>query len=72
MTIKQKAEELGVSPQAVYQRLKRNNVDVSSLTDKETKELTGEGEIIISKLFSSETQPIKTIKHDQTRKRRVG
>ena len=62
MTIKQMATKLGVSPQAIYQKLKKNNIEVYSLTDKKTKDLTGEGEFIITKLFSSDPAEIKPSK----------
>ena len=62
MTIKQMATKLGVSPQAIYQKLKKNNIEVYSLTDKKTKDLTGEGEVIITKLFSSDPAEIKPSK----------
>ena len=54
MTIKKLAEELKVSPQAVYQRLKNNKVDVRKLVDYKTRELTADGEYAIRKLFSKE------------------
>ena len=59
MTIKQMAEKHKVSPQAIYQRLKKQNVTVESLTDKETGELTPSGEMIIDKLFVKAEQPNK-------------
>ena len=62
MTIRQKAEELGVSPQAVYQRLKKNGITVYKLTDPKTKELTADGELVISKLFSQPDDEIKPTK----------
>jgi len=62
MTIKQMADKLGVSPQAIYQKLKKNGVEVYKLTDKKTKELTGEGEVIITKLFSADPAEIKPSK----------
>ncbi len=62
MTIKQMAEKLGVSPQAVYQKLKKNKIEVYKLTDKATKELTAEGELVISKLFSEDQPEIKPTK----------
>jgi archaellum component FlaC len=64
MTIKQYAEQKGISPQAVYQRLKKNKVKVESLTEKGTGEITGEGMVILDKLFSSENRQIKPIKDD--------
>ena len=62
MTIKQKADELGVSPQAVYQRLKKNGIAVYKLSDPKTKELTADGEIVISKLFSQPNEDFKPTK----------
>lgn len=62
MTIKQMAVQLDVSPQAIYQKLKKNNIEVYSLTDKKTKDLTGEGEVIINKLFSADPAEIKPSK----------
>lgn len=62
MTIKQMADKLGVSPQAIYQKLKKNGVEVYKLTDKKTKELTGEAEVIITKLFSADPAEIKPSK----------
>ena len=50
MTIKQYAEEKGISPQAVYQRLKKNKVKVESITEK---------------LFSTENRQIKPIKDEK-------
>ena len=59
MTIKQAAAKYQVSPQAIYQRLKKKKILVESLTDKETGELSPEGEMIIDNLFNKEKQPIK-------------
>ena len=65
MTIKQYAEEKGISPQAVYQRLKKNKIKVESITEKGTGELTGEGTVILDKLFSAENRQIKPIKDEK-------
>ena len=65
MTIKQYAEQLGISPQAVYQRLKKNKVKIESLTEKGTGELTGEGTIILDKLFNPENRQIKPAKDER-------
>ena len=59
MTIKQAAVKYGVSPQAVYQRLKKRNILVESLIDKETQELTADGEVILDAMFNKAKQPIK-------------
>ena len=62
MTIKQLAEELKVSPQAIYQRLKKSKVDVRKLTDAETRELSADGEYAIRKLFSHDASEQKLTK----------
>lgn len=64
MTIKQYAEQKKISPQAVYQRLKKNKIKVESLTEKGTGEISGEGMVILDKLFSPENRQIKPAKDD--------
>lgn len=59
MTIKQAAEKYSISPQAVYQRLKKRGINVNTLMDKETQELTPEGEMILDKLFDKKQAPLK-------------
>lgn len=59
MTIKQMAKKQNVSPQAIYQRLKRQGVNVNSLIDKETQELTPEGEMVLNDMFNKKNAPIK-------------
>lgn len=51
MTIKEFAEQRGVSVQAVYQRLKVHGVKVESLRSPDTKALTPDGMIVLDKLF---------------------
>lgn len=65
MTIKEYAKQQGISPQAVYQRLKKNKVKVESLTEKGTGEISGEGMVILNKLFNQENRQIKPIKDEQ-------
>lgn len=65
MTIKEYAKEQRISPQAVYQRLKKNKVKIESLTEKGTGEITGEGIVILNKLFDPENRQTKPIKDDQ-------
>lgn len=60
MTIKQMAAKHNVSPQAVYQRLKKQGVNVNTLMDKETQELSPEGEMILDKLFDKKSAPLKS------------
>ena len=62
MTVKQMAEKLGVSPQAIYQRLKKNGVTVGKLIDQKNKELTPDGELVIEKLFSQPDEAFKPTK----------
>ena len=64
MTIKQYAQKAGVSPQAVYQRLKKNKIKVESLTEKGTGELSGEGIAILDKLFDPENRQTKPPKDE--------
>lgn len=65
MTIKQYAQEAGISPQAVYQRLKKNKIKVESLTEKGSGEITGEGLVILNKLFDPENRQIKPAKDEK-------
>lgn len=65
MTIKQYAGRVGISPQAVYQRLKTHKIKIESLTEKGTGELTGEGTVILNKLFDPENRQIKPIKDER-------
>ena len=62
MTIKKLSEELGVSPQAIYQKLKKSKVDVRKLVDYQTRELTNDGEYTIRKLFSHDASEPKQTK----------
>lgn len=64
MTIKQYAEKLGISPQAVYQRLKKNKIRIESLTEKGSGEISGEGMIVLDKLFSPESMQKKPPKDE--------
>lgn len=52
MTIKEAATMYGISPQAVYQRLKKEKINLDKLKDKETQELTPDGEAVFAKLFT--------------------
>lgn len=56
MTIKQAAEMYGISVQAVYSRLKRANIQLETLKDAETGELTADAEIVLAKLFDKDRQ----------------
>ena len=62
MTIKKLSEELGVSPQAIYQKLKKSKVDVRKLVDYQTRELSADGEYTIRKLFSHDASEPKQTK----------
>ena len=52
MTIKDAAKLYGISTQAVYQRLKKANINLDTLKDKETGEITPDGEAVFGKLFT--------------------
>jgi uncharacterized coiled-coil protein SlyX len=65
MTIKQYAEQQGISPQAVYQRLKKNGIRVDTLTEANSGELTGEGIIVLDKLFDPENRATKPLKDEK-------
>lgn len=52
MTIKEAAARYGVSRQAIYQRLKRQGLQVDTLRDPKTGELTPEGEATLSSMFT--------------------
>lgn len=64
MTIKEYAKQQGISPQAVYQRLKKNKVKIEQLTEKGTGEITGEGIVILNKLFDPENRQTKPAKDE--------
>lgn len=52
MTIKEAAARYGVSRQAIYQRLKRQGLQVDTLRDPKTGELTPDGEATLSSMFT--------------------
>lgn len=69
MTIKQLAEQLGVSTMTVYRRCKDNGVDVANLRDENTKELTAAGASVIASFFrnNSVTLEEQTVQQTVTR-----
>lgn len=56
MTIKDAAAKYGVSRQAIYQRLKRQGLQVDALRNPDTGELTADGEAVLSSMFT-EAEP---------------
>lgn len=64
MTIKEYAAKIGVSPQAVYQRVKKNKIKIDTLTERGSGELTGEGIVILDKLFDPENRQTKPPKDE--------
>lgn len=52
MTIKELSTRAGISVQAVYKRLKQKGVDISTLKDPETGQITPEGEKVMENLFN--------------------
>lgn len=55
MTISELAKEFTVSPQAVYQRMKRNGIKLEDIQRPESNALTEEGEQIIRDLFTGQS-----------------
>ena len=51
MTIREAAEQAGISCQAVYKRLKARGIAPDSIREKGTNRLTREGEALIRELF---------------------
>lgn len=64
MTIKEYAAQHKISPQAVYQRVKKNKIKIESLTEKGSGELTAEGIVILDKLFDPENRQTKPAKDE--------
>ena len=65
MTIKEFAKQEGISIQAVYQRLNKNKIKIEAVTEKGTGVITGEGQVILNKLFDPENRQTKLIKDEQ-------
>lgn len=65
MNIKTFAEEKGISTQAVYKRINQHDIQLSTIRNADTGEITAEGEVILSKLFNQPkptgTQQLKEI-----------
>lgn len=57
MTIKDAAEKYGVTKQAIYQRLKKQGIDLDTIKDSETGELTADAEAMLFKLYGTENKP---------------
>lgn len=56
MTVKEFAQQRGLSPAAIYKRIKTNGMDIAALKDPHTGELTPEGVEQLRALFG-EIQP---------------
>lgn len=67
MTIGSIAKQLDVSSMTVYRRLKRAGIDVASLRDAETGELTSEGLATIGSLFATTESTTSTTTESTTR-----
>jgi hypothetical protein len=63
MTIKEFAAEKGITTQSVYKRLQSRNISVCQVTDRSTKEITGEGSAILYQLFQPK-QPTNPVNPD--------
>ena len=64
MTIKQFAEEQGISTQAVYKKIKERKLNVNQLKDEEGKELSQEGIGILANLFGNERKKVEEKNND--------
>lgn len=60
MTIKGAAEMYGITVQAVYSRLKKESIQLETLKDADTGELSADGELVLNKLFDKENR----VKHE--------
>ena len=59
MTIRDVAELTGLTHQAVYKRIKTAGISLASVKDKETGQLTPDGEAAILELFNLESKPVE-------------
>lgn len=57
MTIKELAQQQGITVQAVYKRIKAAGIDINTLKDAETGRFTEEGEKIVLSLISTKRPP---------------
>ena len=57
MTVKEFAALVGVSHQAIYKKLKGRGVALDSLKDKETGQLTEEGEALLRSIYHIQEEP---------------
>lgn len=67
MTIKEVAKQRGISPQAVYARLKAAGIDAASITDAKTHQITEEGLKQIDNLFEKQSNKTSTIDSQDNR-----
>ena len=56
MTIKDAAKKYGISVQAIYSRLKKEDIALETLKDADTGELTADAEVVFDKLFDKDRQ----------------
>lgn len=56
MKIKDAAEKYGISSQAIYQRLKRQNIPIDSIKDPESGELTPDALGMLENLFGESSE----------------
>ena len=59
MSIKEIAQQYGMSVQAVYKKIKLAGIDLNTLKDSKTGRLTGDGERVIISLVESK-KPLET------------
>lgn len=68
MTIKEFAAQIGVSDKAIYKRLKREGIELSTLKTKGSSSLSLEGEARLRELYSlqvSDAIKAETVKHGE-------
>ena len=56
MTVKEFSEIVGVSHQAIYKKLKGRGVALDAIKDKETGQLTQEGETLLREIYNIQEQ----------------
>lgn len=69
MTVKEFAQSIGKSSQAVYQKIKERGILLDNLKDKDGKNLSQEGLSVLASLFNNE--PLKVDEKDKELKAKI-
>lgn len=64
MTIKDVSTLAGVSVQAVYKRLKTQGISLDDVRDRETGQLTKDGETVVKSIFNLDAKPDSTVQSE--------